>query len=175
MLRGGGLERLLCWRLVFSCKTVETGNSHCASVARNLPGTHEITGSIPGFTQCVKDPALPRAVVYVIDEALICKLLWLWPATVLALIQPLAWQFPYATGVALKKKMPSAELESRHRWPPGPHGCACCGRGVGKGTKRILCVICPPGQATAMLAEGARFCMSPHSRPVRSAFLVPFC
>ena len=105
MLRGGGLERLLCWRLVFSCKTVETGNSHCASVARNLPGTHEITGSIPGFTQCVKDPALPRAVVYVIDEALICKLLWLWPATVLALIQPLAWQFPYDTGVALKKKI----------------------------------------------------------------------
>ena len=29
--------------------------------------------------------------------------LWLWPAAV-ALIRPLAWEFPDATGVALKRK-----------------------------------------------------------------------
>ena len=29
-------------------------------------------------------------------------LLWLWPAAV-ALIQPLAWELPYAMGVALKR------------------------------------------------------------------------
>ena len=32
-------------------------------------------------------------------------LLWLWPVTAAtALIQPLAWKLPYATGVALKRQ-----------------------------------------------------------------------
>ena len=49
---------------------------------------HEVVGSIPGLAQWVGDPELP----------------WLWcgPAAT-ALIGPLAWEPPYAMGVALEK------------------------------------------------------------------------
>ena len=48
-------------------------------------------GSNPGLAQWVKDLAL----------------LWLWPRlAATAPIQLLAWELPYAAGVALKKKPP---------------------------------------------------------------------
>ena len=46
-------------------------------------------GLIPGLAKWVKDPVL----------------LWLWcKLAAIALIQPLAWEFPYAASAALKKK-----------------------------------------------------------------------
>ena len=62
-------------------------SSHHDSVVRNLTSIHEDEGLMPGLTQWVMDPVL----------------LWLWhkPSAV-ALIQPLAWELPYAAGVALK-------------------------------------------------------------------------
>ena len=57
---------------------------------------------IPGFAQWVKDLALPG---HIHKGGSVLALLWLWcRLAAVALIQPLAWEFPYATGVALKRK-----------------------------------------------------------------------
>ena len=71
----------------------------------NLTSIHANTGSTPGLTQCVRDPAV--VVSYGVGRRLSSDLvlLWLWCRPVATVeIQPLAWEPPYATGVAQKRQ-----------------------------------------------------------------------
>ena len=56
--------------------------------------------STPGLAQWAKDPVLLQVAKYVADTP---QILWSRPATAAAaLIQPLAWEFPYAAGAMVK-------------------------------------------------------------------------
>ena len=67
---------------------------------------------IPGLTRCVKDPALPGAVVQLTDAAL-WSCLAVARAVAVVLIRPLAWELPYATSVALKSKLKKKKLSKK--------------------------------------------------------------
>ena len=62
-------------------------------------------GLIPGLPQWVKQSSVAVSCGVGHRFGLDLAFLWLWcrPASV-AVIQPLAWELPYATGVALKSK-----------------------------------------------------------------------
>ena len=68
-------------------KKGQTGWAHCGTVVTSPTNIHEDAVLIPGLTQWVQDPTLLG--------------LWFRPEDV-TLIQPLAWELPCATGVALK-------------------------------------------------------------------------
>ena len=71
-------------------------SSPCGSAERNPSSIHEDVGLIPGPAQWVKGSGIAMSLG-------IGLWLRLWPAGG-AQIPPLAWELPYATGVALKSK-----------------------------------------------------------------------
>ena len=78
-------------------------SSRSSAVEMNLTSICEDSGSIPRLTQWVKGSGVAVSCGVGCRHGSDPTLLWLWSAAA-ALIQPLACEFPYATGVALKKK-----------------------------------------------------------------------
>ena len=106
------IKALLCFKKAKKKKSEMLKNncfflwsSCCGRAAMNPTRNHEIVGSILGLAQWVEDWALPVNCGIVRRCCSDLVMLWLWcMLAAVALIKPLAWEPPYAKGVALKKK-----------------------------------------------------------------------
>ena len=86
------------------CVFTNCGGFCRGAVETNLTRNREVSGLIPSLAQWIKDPALPWALGVGRRRSSDLALLWLWcrPAA-RGLIRSLAWELPYAMGVALKR------------------------------------------------------------------------
>ena len=98
--------RLGKYNHTFFTKKGQVGDPLVAQQVKNLTSIHQDASSIPGLAHWVKDLALPQAAAGMGHRCdLDPVLLWLWYRSADTVpIQPLAWELPYATNVALKKK-----------------------------------------------------------------------
>ena len=83
----------------------ELWSARCGAAEVMPTRSHEVAGSVPVLAQWDKDPALLWAGVIGHRCSSDLMLLWLWcRLAAVAPIRPLAWEPPYATGAALRKK-----------------------------------------------------------------------
>ena len=95
----------------------------------NPTRNHEVAGSIPGLAQWVKGSGIAMSCGVGHRGGSDPALLWLWRRPVAAaLMQPLAWEPPYAADATLKrqkikkkkKKWGNAAMASKEVWIPTP-------------------------------------------------------
>ena len=90
-------------------------SSHWGVAETNLTRYHEVSGSIPGFDEWVKDLALPWAVSCGAGRRCGSDPVWLWcRLAAVAPIRPLAWKPPYAVGATLKGKKQKQKQSRKH-------------------------------------------------------------
>ena len=87
-----------------------------AQEVKNPTSIHEDIGSIPGLTQWIKGSSIAKSCGMGRGCGWDLVLLWLGCRPVaMAPIQPLAWEPPYALGVALKKKKKTKNRERKRK------------------------------------------------------------
>ena len=86
-----------------------------AQQVKNPTRIHEVAGSILDRDQLIKGSGIVVSCIVNFRRGSDVVWLWLWLCCVLAAaapIRPLAWEFPYATFAALKRKKPNKYLQT---------------------------------------------------------------